>query len=584
MLIYFERAYRLIERRKYMKFSEIPYTRADIGEAAAKIKALAQKIRSAGTVKDVLESFRESTKIGDSLQTQASICYIRNTVDTSDKFYADEQAYYDSGLPVFDEAQKSLMLAMLESPFRAELEKELGGLMFGNAEIEQKAFSPEIIPDLQEENQLVTEYRKLIASAEIELDGETLTLEQLLPKKESGDREARKAAWLADGGFVAENAGKLDDIFDRLVKVRTRMAKKLGYENYVELGYYRMMRNCYGKRDIEAFRAAVKKHIVPLSARLKAEQAGRIGFDEMSLIDNEFMFKNGNAKPVCDPDGILAASKKMYRELSPETGRFIEAFFEGGMYDVVSKQGKAGGGYCTELPDYKMPFIFANFSGTADDVTTMTHEAGHAFAFYEARDIEITAYRNPTMETCEVHSMSMEYLTWPWAGEFFGGMTEKFKYTHLLSALNFIPYGTIVDYFQHIVYENPDMTPSERNDAWLGLERQFRPYLKLDGVPAYEEGRGWQRKAHIYELPFYYIDYCLAQTVALQFWALSQTDHRAAWEKYLAFIKLAGTKTFADILAGAGLQSPFGDGALAEVAEAASGWLDGVDAAGIDKN
>lgn len=566
-----------------MKFSEIQYKRADIGKAAAEMNALTDAIKLAKTVEDALKAFRESIKICDAVQTLVSICYIRHTVDTRDKFYESEQEYYDTEFPSFEEAQKALLLAMFESPLRAELEKELGSLMFKNAEIEQKAFSPEIIPDLQEENRLVTEYKKLIASAEIELDGEKLTLEQLMPKKESENRETRKAAWFADGNFVKENAEKLDEIYDKLVKLRTRMAKKLGYENYIEMGYYRMVRNCYGKRDIEAFRADVKKYIVPLSARLKAEQAERIGLGEMSLIDNEYMFKNGNAKPVGNSDEILAECDKMYRELSPETGEFIDKFFSLEMYDVISKQGKAGGGYCTDLPDYKMPFIFANFSGTTDDVTTMTHEAGHAFAFYEARDIENPAYRWPTVETCEIHSTSMEYLTWPWAEKFFGSMTEKFKYTHLSSAINFIPYGTIVDYFQHIVYENPEMTPEERNAEWYKLEQEFRPYLKLEGVPAYEDGRGWQRKAHIYERPFYYIDYCLAQTAAMQFWAISQGEHKAAWEKYLALVKFAGTKTFTDILAASGLKSPFGGGALSEIAEVAANWLDGVDTGALDK-
>lgn len=574
----------LAERRDTdMKFSEIPYQRADINEAAAKLNTLTETVKAAKTAADAVAAFRESIKVCDTLQTQYEICAIRHTIDTRDKFYETEQEYYDSELPTFEAAQKALMLAMLQSPHRPAMEQEFGSLMFKNAEIEQKTFSPEIIPDLQEENKLVSEYKKLIASAKIEFDGEILNLSQLTPKKESANRDTRKAAWFADGNFVNEHAEKLDEIFDKLVKLRTRMAKKLGYENYVELGYYRMTRNCYTKHDVEAFRANVKNHLVPLSSRLKAEQAKRIGFDEMSLIDDDFIFKNGNAKPVGTSDEILAACTKMYHELSPETGKFIDEFFEKEMYDVLAKQGKAGGGYCASIPDHKMPFIFANFNGTVGDVTVMTHEAGHAFAFYEARDIEVPAYRMPTIEACEIHSMAMEFITWPWMEKFFGNMTEKFKYTHLAEALTFIPYGTMVDYFQHIIYENPDMSPQERNATWYKLEQEFRPYLKLDGVPAYEDGRRWQRQGHIYEMPFYYIDYCLAQTVAMQFWAIAQKDSKAAWDKYLALVKFAGAKTFTDAVADSGLESPFGGEALPEIAKAAANWLDSVDTAALDR-
>lgn len=170
--------------------------------------------------------------------------------------------------------------------------------------------------------------------------------------------------------------------------------------------------------------------------------------------------------------------------------------------------------------------------------------------------------------------MSMEFFAWPWAEGFFGKDTDKFYYNHLAGSLQFIPYGTMVDHFQHIVYEHPEYTPEQRHDAWRELLKVYMPWVKLgDEIPFYGEGKAWQRQSHIYERPFYYIDYCLAQTVALGFWALMQHDTNDAWNRYQNFVDLAGTRTFIELVEAAGLDTPFGDSALKKVAEEATAWL-----------
>lgn len=178
--------------------------------------------------------------------------------------------------------------------------------------------------------------------------------------------------------------------------------------------------------------------------------------------------------------------------------------------------------------------------------------------------------------------MSMEFMAWPWAEGFFGPDTKKFLYSHLAGALTFIPYGTLVDHFQHEVYANPDMTPAQRHAVWKELQQQYMPWVRLDGdIPFFADGEAWQRQSHIYEAPFYYIDYCLAQTVALEFWALLQKDKKAAWEKYMAYTRQGGSRTFTDLLKNAGLDTPFDEKCLREVCEAAEAWLDGFDLTGI---
>lgn len=561
-----------------MKFSEMKYEKPDFEKLAERAEKIRAEIDGAATFDDADKAFMEYNSYSKHIATLYSLAYIRHTIDTNDKFYDEQQEFWDSSLPQLQAYDNKIGKSLLDSKFRPQLEEKYGKIYFLNTEIERKGFAPEIIPDLQEENKLTTEYGKLIASAQIDFDGGKKTISEMSLYKQSSDDKIRNAAWEAEGRFYRDHSAELDEIYDKLVKVRTAQAKKLGYENYIPLGYAKMIRNCYDMNDVDKFRKAVVKYVVPVADRLYREQAERTGLPyPMTFSDAALKFRSGNPMPCVDSDGILAHGKKFYHELSPETAEFIDVMFDNELLDVLSKKGKAGGGYCDSIADYSVPFIFANFNGTSDDVEVMTHEAGHAFAFYMARNVVPYSCSSPTYEACECHSMSMEFFAWKWAEGFFGKETEKFKYSHLFDAIKFIPYGTMVDHFQHLMYEKPELTPAQRHEEWKKLTAVYMPWMKLDGSVFYGEGMGWQRQMHIYERPFYYIDYCLAQTISLEFWALSQQDYKSAWDKYMKFVKQAGTKTFTEIIDIAGLDTPFGEKALEAVAKTAADWLDRAD-------
>lgn len=562
-----------------MKFKDFPYVRPDEAKLSGEARTLIEQFNSAENFETADGIYKKLQALSSTFMTQSQIAYIRHCIDTRDEFYKQEADFFDEISPKMNEILLNVSKALYNSKFRREFESKYGSLIFKNIEISMKAFSPEIISEMQQENKLVTEYCNLLASAQIEYEGEKRTLSQMAPFKQDPDDEKRLEAWKADAGFYVENAEKLDSIYDEMVKLRTSMAKKLGYENYTKLGYYRMQRNCYDADDVAKFRNSVVKYIVPIADRLYREQAERTGCSyPLSYADVPLKFRSGNPTPCGTADDILAQAKKFYHELSPETHEFIDEMFDCELMDVLSRTGKAGGGFCTSMPDYKANFIYANFNGTSGDVEVMTHEAGHAFAGYMARNIYPLENMSPTMESCEVHSMSMEFFAWPWIEGFFGKDTEKYYYSHLMGAITFIPYGTMVDHFQHIVYENPGLTPEQRHDEWKKLTAVYMPWVALDGkIPFYSEGRAWQRQSHIYEVPFYYIDYCFAQSVALQYWAMMQKDRHEAWEDYMKFVLPAGTKTFTELVSGAGLASPFEETALKAVADAASTWLDNFD-------
>ena len=556
-----------------MKFSEMPYRRVEKA-VLDQISRLTERLTCASSAEEAEKIFMESEAISTEVQTMMNLCYIRSTIDTTDEFYAAEQEYNDELTPLLTEKSQEFSKALCASPFRRELEKKWGTLLFTNAELSMKGFAPELVPLLQEENALTSQYQKLYASAKIDFDGKVLTVAQLAPYKQSADRAVRKAAYEAEGSFFDANREQFDEIYDKLVKNRTAQAKKLGYENYLELGYIRLNRNCYGPADVARFRRQVVESMVPVVAEIKKAQAKRIGIADMKFYDDNFFYPDGNATPQGTPEELLAAGEKMYTEMSPETAEFAKLLFGNELFDVLAKPGKAPGGYCTSLPAYKAPFIFSNFNGTAGDVDVLTHEAGHAFADYvAARTIPILDLRSPTMEGCETHSMSMEFFTAPWHRLFFKGQTEKYEVSHAEDALIFIPYGSMVDHFQELMYTHPEMTPEERNETWLKLERQYRPYLDFEDLPFYSRGAGWQRQLHIYQYPFYYVDYCLAQSMALQFWMESVKDWNAAWKKYLKFVGLGGTRTFVDLIRESGLLSPLDDGSIAKIVEPVSKWL-----------
>ena len=566
-----------------MKFSEMPYVRADLEKWKAETETLTARFKAAKTFAEADAIYQEEELSSVEYDTMISLARIRRDIDTRDAFYDAEVTFYNQEMPKLQGVQKDWTQATLESPFRKELEEKYGSVTFVNAEMAAKAFQPELVADIQKENALRTRYSKLIASAQIPFRGEVYTLSQLSPWKLNPDDAVRLEAWTAEGKWYNEHGEELDEIYDELVKLRTAMGKKLGFDGFTPLGYLRMRRNCYGEAEIEKFRVAVQKYVVPVAKKLYMTQAQRQGRDfPMNFADKDLAFRSGNPKPAGGSEEILAMGDKFYSELSPETNEFWQFMRRHEMLDVESKPGKAGGGYCSRLASMRSPFIFANFNGTAHDVEVVTHEAGHAFAGFLNRDRIPASTIWPSMEGCEVHSMSMEFFAWPWAEGFFGEDARKFRYNHLKGALAFIPYGTMVDHFQHIMYEYPEFSPQERHQVWGELLQVYMPWVKLGEVPFYGEAKGWQRQSHIYSSPFYYIDYCLAQTVALDFWARIQEDSRTAFETYLKYSRLGGTLTFTQLLQEAGLGDPFDEETLRRVCAAADAYLKDYDLTGIE--
>ncbi|MBO5312508.1 MAG: M3 family oligoendopeptidase [Clostridia bacterium] len=550
---------------KYTKISEMRYERIDKDAVIEQIKSIIEAIENAKSGSELLALRDEYNKLSENVGTMARLASTRLNLNSRDEFYSGEMEYYNSALPEIQMYDLKFTKAFLSSPYLDEAKKELNPLVITMYELSLKCADERVLEEMQEENKLTTEYSKFVSELTYDFRGEKLTLGALRRYMQDKDRRTRQEAYNALGRALGANGEYLDNLYDKMVKIRDKMAKKLGYDSYVQLGYNLMQRTCYTKDDIKVFRDNVIADLVPVISELKRKLAQRLSIEEMKLYDDATYSKN-DPMPILDAEGILEAGKEMYHEMSPETAEFIDMMFESDAFDVLPREGKWTGGYMTFFPNYRQPFIFANFNGTTADVDVITHEAGHAFAYFIGRALMTPELSLGGMETAESHSMSMEFFAWKFIAKFFGDGATAYKYKHLFSALSFIPYGTMVDYFQELVYENPDMTPAERNQLWKRLEGEFRPYMNADGIEYLENGTRWQYQNHIFQSPFYYIDYCLAQVVAFEFLQLSLKDYDSALRTYIDHARRTGNYTFTDLIKMAGLTSPFEKGALSQVA------------------
>ena len=551
-----------------MKFCDMPYKRIDFDEAKAEVRNLMEEFQKAADGEEQFAVHQKYYALTDRVSTQITLASIRHSLDTADAFYEQEKSYYDEQVPEYSNLLIAYQKLLYHSPYRETLEKKIGSVAFKNMELAFASVNEQVVPLMQEENALTTEYEKLLASAEIEWDGEILNLSLLGPYLKSKDPKVRKRACEKQNAFFLKIEEQLDSLYDRLVKNRTEQARILGFDSYTELGYLRMQRNSYGREQVENLRRQVKKYWVPFSEQLYENRRNRLGVDHMYYADELVYGKEGNPQPKGTPEEILEQGRRMYSELSKETKEFFDFMMENQLLDVFGRKTKAVGGYMTYIPDYHAPFIFANFNGTSGDVDVITHECGHAFQGYLSALDPIREHADIGMETAEVHSMSMEFFTEPWYGLFFEGKdAEDYKKMHLEDAAMFIPYGCMVDEFQHRMYDEPELTPAQRKEVWKELEQEYKPHMDYGDLEFYAKGGYWQRQHHIYSFPLSYIDYVIAQLCAFEYKNKMDQDYKEAWNSYLKLCRLSASDYFEKLLEQAGLRSPFEDGCIEKIVE-----------------
>lgn len=553
-----------------MQFNEISAPKPTAESLATEAKHIAAELEGGAREKAVAEwdAARRST------DTWSALVHLRFAQDTKDATAKADREYADALAPVATEHEVAIKKRLIDDPDRAGVEALVTPHVLRLWQTDITTFDPAIASDLEEESKLTARYTELLASASFEIDGATVNLSGLAPYAEAEDRAMRHRAESLRWAFFEKNGAELDSIYDALVKLRHGMARKLGDESFTPLAYRRMRRTDYGPEDVARYRDEVAEHVVPLIARLLESRRAEFGWDKVMYWDEALIDPAGNPRPIGDHDTLVSAAQTMFDRMDPRLAEFYRMMAAGGFLDLKNRPGKAGGGFCTSFPSVGAPFIFANFNGTHHDIGVFTHEMGHAFQCWESRDLPGIDQLWPTMEACEIHSMSLEFLTHPQMGLLVGdAAADRFRRMHLISSLAFLPYGVCVDHFQHEVFANPDATPAERHAIWKRLEQRYMPWSDYGDIAYLAKGGRWQAKHHIYNSPFYYIDYTLALCCALQFWVKSLHDPKAALDDYVALCARGGSAPFQELVKSAGLVSPFAPGALAEVVREADAVL-----------
>ncbi len=533
----------------------------DLGDAAA-IEALFDALEQEDP-KDVagLEAWLGKwSELNAAVREEEAVRFIRMTCQTDDP--EREKAFLEfveNVAPRLKPRYHRLAEKLLASPAAKDLPAERYRVLLRDLENEVRIFREENVPLQTEEEKLAQQYQKLAGSLTVMHEGKERTLQQMAKYLEVQDRAVREEAWVKVTDRRLSERAEMDRIFDEMMALRQSMAKNAGFDNYRDYALRMRGRFDYGVAECEAFHDAVEKAVVPLYRGLQEKRKRRMGLAKLRPWD---LKPDPLGRPPLQPfgsvDQLVAGCQKIFDALDPALGRRFCFLAEHELLDLESRKGKAPGAYSHQLEEARYPFIFANSVGVDYDVETMLHECGHAFHTLECRGEPLSFYRHAPVEFSEVASMSMEFLGSDHLGVFYNkeDMARSIE-THLESVIWLFCWIATVDAFQHWIYTHPGHTDGERADAWAGLRDRFGGIEDWSG---YEEAKRfeWHRQLHIFEIPFYYIEYGIAELGALQIWMRARKDPKAALRDYRKALALGGTRTLPELFKAAGVKFDMG--------------------------
>jgi M3 family oligoendopeptidase len=541
--------------------------RPDVVMLAAEALRHADAVRDARTADDQVDAIRAWGRDQVRLLTARALAQLRFELDTRDAAARAEKTFFDDVAPQLLEQRLQVVKQISASRTRPELERRLGAEAFRTWTAELASFDPAMAEDMREEARLKRRYTELTASVRVPFDGQTLTLTQLGGHFTSRSRDVRLRAQQARFAALDAHRAELDAVYDELVALRHGMAGKVGEATYTPLAYT-LRRRDYGAAAVAAFRKQVREVVVPAARRIRRRHAEALGVSDYGYHDTFVSDGAPAPAPAGDAEWILDRASRLFAALGPDFGELWRILRSASLIDTTAREGKAPGGFCARLPLHGVPFVFANWDGSAGDVKVLVHECGHAYQGWRSMAVQpLLEYHGPTSDAAEIHSMGLELLTHPHAELFFDGQAERYRRQHLEQALLFIPYGAAIDEFQHEVYADPRLLPAHRAELWRDLESAYLSERRYPGMPLAASGRFWQVQRHVYAYPFYYIDYCLAQACALQLWARARRDRDGAMAAYRHLSEIGGSLPFSGIVEAAGLRSPFAEGCLGELVE-----------------
>jgi oligoendopeptidase F len=508
--------------------------------------------------------------------------YIRMTIDTRIKEFSDSYQFFVTEIqPKLAPLEDQLNKKMLESQFLNDLKKEEAySIYIRSVETAVALFREENISleaELNEKSQL---FGSISGAQSIEYNGETITMQKASSLLKEPEESLRKEIFEKISSRRKEDIDKLDSLYTELIQLRNKIAVNAGFENFRDYKFQSLGRFDYTKEDCFNFHESIEKFIVPISKQIQQKKLELLGKDKFKPWDTA-VDPEGKAplKPFKTGNDLLQGTLRIFKRMDEYFSKCLVSLEEMKHLDLESKPGKAPGGYNYPLYEIGAPFIFMNAVGTHRDLITMIHEGGHAIHSFISRDLELTAFKNLPSEVAELASMSMELLTMEHWDEFYEDKNDQNRAMkeHLEDVLGVLPWIAQIDAFQHWVYENPSHSVEERKNEWKSLSTRFG--TGLTDWSGYEETRdtSWQRQMHLFEVPFYYIEYGIAQLGALGIWKNSQSDYNKAISDYKNALALGYSKSIVEIYNTAGITFDFSSKNVSSLAQFVSNELKKLD-------
>jgi oligoendopeptidase F len=525
---------------------------------------LSAQLDAVTSVADLEAWLRDHSEVCAALAESSSLLYIAMTCQTDDE--EKEKAYMhivEVVDPWLKPRQFALMQKLDQSPFFSKL-SAFYEVFRRSVDTQVKLYREENIGRETKVAKLTQQYQKISGGMTVHFDGQEQTLARMGRIQEEPDRPRREAAWKTVVERRLQEVDKLEDIFDQLLVLRNEIAHAAGYSDFRAYTFANYERFDYTPEDCLRFHDAIEHHVVPLARELQEERRQKLDLDKLRPWDLAVdPGQNPPLHPFEDSAELVEKSHQIFAQLDARLGDFYDVLRKQQLVDLDNRKGKAPGGYQSTLSEARVPFIFMNSVGAHRDVETMLHEAGHAFHALASREQPLHAYRNAPIEFCEVASMGMELLSAPHLNKFYSETDSKrAQRDHLEGIIKFFPWMATVDAFQHWIYTHPGHSRQERTDFFLSLMDRFGGAEDWSG---FEQARAyvWHRQLHIFEIPFYYVEYGIAQLGALQLWQASRRDLHATLDHYLKGLTLGGSRPLPELFQATGLAFDFTDKTIA---------------------
>ncbi|MGB4774285.1 MAG: M3 family oligoendopeptidase [Daejeonella sp.] len=519
------------------------------------------KDRSINSVEELEKWLKDRSELEAALEEDFAWRYIRMTCDTTnEKLLQDFQFFATEIEPNIAPVNNALNKKFVESPFADKLDKDKYFVYTRGVKKALELFREENIP-LQTQIQLEQQkYQSITGAMSVVLNGQEYTLEQASAFLKDADRTIRQQAWEAITKRRMQDKDQLDELFNTLLKLRHEVALNAGFENFRDYMFQALGRFDYTPHECYKFHEAIEREIVPILHDQAQKRKETLGLDVLKPWDIDVDISGKPAlKPFKNGQDLIDKSIQCFRGLNSYIGERLEIMQDNGFFDVESRKGKAPGGYNYPLAETGAPFIFMNSANTFRDLTTMVHEGGHAVHTFITADLELNDFKHCPAEVAELASMSMELISMDHWDVFFNNEEDlkRAKRDQLKDVLKTLPWVAVVDQFQHWIYTNPNHTSEERTEAWKKIFEPFGNHFADWSENEMALGNLWQKQLHIFEVPFYYIEYGIAQLGAIAVWKNYKENPEEGLEKYLQALKLGYTKTIKEIYETAGIEFNF---------------------------